>query len=220
MEAIVLLGAPGAGKGTVAGLIEEQTSFSHVSTGDILRAAVKEGHPLGCKARKDMEAGQLVSDDVIVGLVNELLDAGPPDACYMFDGFPRTLEQARKLDEALARKATQLRSVFLLEVPRELVVARLGGRRICRDCGAVYHVSNIPPQVEGVCDDCGGELYQRPDDAEATVLNRLAVFKEQTAVLIKYYESRGVLVRVDGACSRDETAAEIMASLGRTFQAQ
>ncbi len=197
MEAIILLGAPGAGKGTVAEDIKANISYIHVSTGDMLRAAVKAGSPVGLQARTYMEKGELVPDEVIVNLVQELLDAGSAEAKYMFDGFPRTPNQAQLLDKALAKHHSKISHVFLLEVARDVLIMRISGRRICRKCGAVYHVKNIRSKVDGVCDQCGGELYQRPDDNEATVANRLDVFEKQTASLINYYDEKKVLRRVN-----------------------
>ena len=165
MKAIILLGAPGAGKGTLAEGVKTATAFLHVSTGDMLRAAIKAGSPTGLEAKAFMEKGELVPDDVILRIVGERLAQGRPDDQYMFDGFPRTLEQARQLDETLARLGGAIDQVFLLEVPTPVIVSRLSGRRICKGCGAVYHVTNIPSKVAGVCDQCGGALYQRPDDS-------------------------------------------------------
>lgn len=213
MEAIILLGAPGAGKGTVAEALVKKTDLQHVSTGDMLRAAVKSGTEVGNKARSFMEAGELVPDDIIVGIVRERLEAGADDERVMFDGFPRTLEQARLLDEAIQDLKGYLTHVFLLEVPKDILVQRISGRRICRQCGAVYHVPNLPPVKEGICDKCGGELYQRPDDNEETVLNRLKVFEEQTAALINYYEQQGILVRVDAARTADATRDAVLAEM-------
>jgi len=197
MEAIILLGAPGAGKGTVAEDIKANIAYSHVSTGDMLRAAVKAGSPVGLQAKTYMDKGELVPDEVIVNLVKELLDAGTESAKYMFDGFPRTPNQARLLDDVLAKRGSKISHVFLLEVARDVLIMRISGRRICRKCGAVYHVKNIRPKVDGVCDQCGGELYQRPDDNEVTVANRLDVFENQTASLINYYDEKKILRRVD-----------------------
>lgn len=213
MKAIILLGPPGAGKGTIAEGLKATTDYIHVSTGDMLRAAVKAGKPVGLEAKSYMEKGELVPDEVIMRIVTERLDEGPATAKYMFDGFPRTTEQARLLDDVLAARRGQIEHVFLLEVPREILVDRLAGRRVCRSCGAVYHVRNIPPKVSGVCDVCGGELYQRPDDSEATVLNRLEVFKKQTQSLIEYYEDRGVLRRVNGGQVKEKTISDILAVL-------
>ena len=213
MKAIILLGAPGAGKGTLAEGVKTATAFLHVSTGDMLRAAIKAGSPTGLEAKAFMEKGELVPDDVILRIVGERLAQGRPDDQYMFDGFPRTLEQARQLDETLARLGGAIDQVFLLEVPTPVIVSRLSGRRICKGCGAVYHVTNIPSKVEGVCDQCGGALYQRPDDSEATVLNRLDVYQRQTASLIDFYERKGVLVRVNAGTNPQAATAELLSKL-------
>lgn len=210
MKTIILLGAPGAGKGTIAEGIRAASSFVHISTGDMLREAVKAGSPVGKKAEAFMKRGELVPDGVIIDLVEDRLDHGQRDGAYMFDGFPRTLEQGRLLDESLARRNNKVNFVFLLDAPRELLIARLTGRRVCRKCGQGYHVINIPPKKEGICDMCGGELYQRVDDQESTILNRLDVYARQTESLISFYDKKGVLVRVDSARSRHETVAEIL----------
>jgi adenylate kinase len=214
MKAIILLGAPGAGKGTLASRVREETPYQHVSTGDMLRAALKAGTPTGLEAKGYMERGELVPDAVIMRIIEERLAQGKPDDQYMFDGFPRTLDQAKMLDAALAKLGGQVDQVFLLDVPAETIVKRLGGRRICRGCGAVYHIVNIPPKVPGVCDQCGGtDLYQRADDQEATVMNRLEVYEKQTASLIDYYEAKGVLVRVNAGFSPDVAAEDMLAKL-------
>lgn len=213
MKAIILLGAPGAGKGTLAEGVKTATAFIHVSTGDMLRAAIKAGSPTGLEAKAFMEKGELVPDDVILRIVGERLAQGRPDDQYMFDGFPRTLEQARQLDETLARLGGAIDQVFLLEVPTPVIVSRLSGRRICKGCGAVYHVTNIPSKVAGVCDQCGGALYQRADDSEATVLNRLDVYQRQTASLIDFYERKGVLVRVNAGTNPQAATAELLSKL-------
>ena len=213
MKAIILLGAPGAGKGTLAEGVKNATAFIHVSTGDMLRAAIKAGSPTGLEAKAFMEKGELVPDDVILRIVGERLAQGRPDDLYMFDGFPRTLEQARRLDDVLAGLGGAVNQVFLLEVPTPVIVSRLSGRRICKSCGAVYHVTNIPSKVAGVCDQCGGPLYQRPDDSEATVLNRLEVYQRQTASLIDFYEKKGVLVRVNAGTNPQAATAELLSKL-------
>ena len=213
MKAIILLGAPGAGKGTLAEGVKNATAFIHVSTGDMLRAAIKAGSPTGLEAKAFMEKGELVPDDVILRIVGERLAQGRPDDQYMFDGFPRTLEQARRLDDVLAGIGGAVNQVFLLEVPTPVIVSRLSGRRICKGCGAVYHVTNIPSKVAGICDQCGGALYQRPDDSEATVLNRLEVYQRQTASLIDFYEQKGVLVRVDAGTNPQAATAELLSKL-------
>lgn len=214
MKTIILLGGPGAGKGTIAEGIRNASPFLHVSTGDMLREAVKNGTAVGRKAEGYMKRGELVPDDVIVGIVEERLEQGSRDAAYMFDGFPRTLEQARLLDETLVKHASSVNYVFLLEAPRELLITRLTGRRVCRKCGQGYHVVNIPPKREGICDVCGGDLYQRADDSEATILNRLDVYTKQTESLISYYEKKGVLVRVDSSRPRGETVADVLRVAG------
>ena len=213
MKAIILLGAPGAGKGTLAEGVKNATAFIHVSTGDMLRAAIKAGSPTGLEAKAFMEKGELVPDDVILRIVGERLAQGRPDDQYMFDGFPRTLEQARRLDDVLAGLGGAVNQVFLLEVPTPVIVSRLSGRRICKGCGAVYHVTNIPSKVAGVCDQCGGPLYQRPDDSEATVLNRLEVYQRQTASLIDFYEKKGILVRIDAGTNPQAATAELLSKL-------
>lgn len=210
MKAIILLGAPGAGKGTIAEGIKAASPFVHVSTGDMLRDAVKAGSPVGRKAEAFMKRGELVPDEVIINLVEERLDKGSGDGAYMFDGFPRTLEQATLLDRSLERRQARVNYVFLLDAPRELLLSRLTGRRVCRACGQGYHVVNIPPKKAGVCDVCGGELYQRADDQESTILNRLDVYARQTESLISFYDKKGILVRVDSSRARQETVAEIL----------
>lgn len=213
MKAIILLGAPGAGKGTLAEGVRTATDYIHVSTGDMLRAAIKAGSKTGLEAKAYMEKGELVPDAVIMRIVGERLAQGQASDKYMFDGFPRTLEQARQLDETLARLHAAVNQVFLLEVPTPVIVSRLSGRRICKGCGAVYHVTNIPPKKEGVCDQCGGVLYQRPDDSEATVLNRLEVYQRQTASLIDFYEKKGILVRINAGTNPQAATTELMSKL-------
>ena len=213
MKAIILLGAPGAGKGTLAEGVKTATDYLHVSTGDMLRAAIKAGSATGLEAKAYMEKGELVPDDVILRIVGERLAQGRPDDKYMFDGFPRTLEQARQLDVTLGKLGAAVNQVFLLEVPTPVIVSRLSGRRICKSCGAVYHVTNIPSKVDGICDQCGGPLYQRPDDSEATVLNRLEVYQRQTASLIDFYEKKGVLVRINAGTNPQAATAELMSKL-------
>ena len=213
MKAIILLGAPGAGKGTLAEGVRGATDYIHVSTGDMLRSAIKAGSKTGLEAKAYMEKGELVPDAVILRIVGERLAQGQATDKYMFDGFPRTLEQARQLDETLAKLGAAVNQVFLLEVPTPVIVSRLSGRRICKSCGAVYHVTNIPPKQEGICDQCGGPLYQRPDDSEATVLNRLEVYQRQTASLIDFYEKKGILIRINAGTNPQAATAELMAKL-------
>lgn len=214
MKTIILLGAPGAGKGTIAEGIRNAGPFLHVSTGDMLREAVKKGTPIGQKAEGYMKRGELVPDDVIIGIVDDRIAREDARTVFMFDGFPRTLDQAWLLDEMLARYQSKVDYVYLLDAPKDLLIARLTGRRVCRACGQGYHVVNIPPKRAGVCDVCGGELYQRADDSEATILNRLDVYAKQTESLIAYYQAKGVLVRVDAARARQDTVAEVLRTAG------
>ncbi|MBN1676475.1 MAG: adenylate kinase [Kiritimatiellae bacterium] len=213
MNTIILLGAPGAGKGTTAEGIKAKTRYVHISTGDMLREAVRNGTPLGREAKTYMERGELVPDDLILKLVEARLQEGGRDESYMFDGFPRTIEQAKLLAQLLAKFHAKVDYVFFLDAARDVLIDRLTGRRICRECGTNYHVRNIPPKREGVCDACGGELYQRPDDTEETIVNRLNVFRKETEGLITFYDEEGVLVRVDSAQHRDKITAEILEML-------
>lgn len=213
MQAIILMGPPGSGKGTAADDIKQAASLDHISTGDMLRAAIKAGSPMGLEAKSFMERGALVPDDVIVRLVQERLQAGQADARYMFDGFPRTVRQAELLDELFGRIGGKITHVFDLQVSRSLIIERIGARRVCRQCGAVYNLRGMNPKVEGVCDRCGGEVYQRPDDNETTVANRLDVYGRESAPLIEYYAKRNLLVHVD-AGDRKETEDQIMRHLG------
>lgn len=215
IEAIILLGAPGAGKGTIAEALAAATEYTHLSTGDMLRAAVKQGTELGRAADAYMRKGNLVPDDLIVQMVVDHLSRGPADRRYMFDGFPRTLTQAELLDSHIKKIRARLSRVFLLEVSRDVVLDRLTGRRVCRKCGAIFHVRNIPPKQAGRCDGCGGELMQRPDDRQETIENRLDVFRRQTEDLIAYYDRRQLLVRVDSSRPKDQTVADILKILGK-----
>jgi adenylate kinase len=199
MEGIILIGAPGSGKGTTAEALKESTAFEHVSTGDMLRDALKKGSEVGQKAKAYMERGELVPDGVIISLVEDKLDQKDGKGLYMFDGFPRTVVQAELLDKSMASRGGRISHVFNLAAPREVLISRLEGRRICRKCGRNFHVVNIPPKKEGECDACGGELYQRADDRRATIENRLEVFERQTESLISLYEKQGVLVNVDSS---------------------
>lgn len=209
---IVLLGAPGAGKGTAAEVLREQSGFLHLSTGDLLRDAIRSGSALGQEAKGYMERGDLVPDALILSLVRETLSRSAPDARVLFDGFPRTIEQARALDALIAETGGRMQAVFQLVADEELVVRRLSGRRICRDCAAVFNVNTMPPRVDGVCDRCGGALIQRPDDNETTVRNRLAVYVRQSAPLVEYYRRRNLLFDVE-ALDRDTMISGIQAVL-------
>ena len=213
MKAIILMGAPGAGKGSVAERIRECSSFVHVSTGDMLRTAVKEGTEIGRKAEQFMQRGELVPDDVMVRVIEGRLGQGGDSISYMFDGFPRTETQAVLLEKALSKIGGEVDRVYYLEAARKVLLDRLTGRRVCRLCGANYHVINIPPKQDGTCDTCGGELYQRADDMEKTIENRLDVFEKQTEMLISHYEDKGLLKRFDSDVAVDALLNEILRDL-------
>jgi adenylate kinase len=211
---IILLGPPGAGKGTQAKLLIERLQIPQISTGDMLRAAVKDGTPLGRQAKAYMDRGALVPDAVIIGLVQERLQAPDCARGYVLDGFPRTVAQAEALEKTLGELGLNLDHVLCLDVPSEDLVARIAGRRTCRQCGAMSHVRFSPTRRDGVCDVCGGETYQRDDDREETVRRRLTVYAEQTAPLVRFYEGRGLLRRVAGTGEIGEIFARMVRSLG------
>ncbi len=207
---LMLLGPPGAGKGTVAKKLVEKYGIPQLSTGDLLRAAVSEGTELGRKAKTYMDAGGLVPDTVVIGLIEERLKQDDCRTGFILDGFPRTLPQAEALSSI-----TALDAVVNLEVGDEEVVVRLSGRRVCKQCGAIYHVRNIPPAVEGKCDRCNGELFQRDDDREEAIRNRLGVYRQQTLPLIDYYREAGTLHNVDGSAGVDNVTAAIVEIIER-----
>jgi adenylate kinase len=211
---IILLGPPGAGKGTQAKRLIDRYGIPQISTGDMLRAAVAEQTALGLEAKKYMDAGQLVPDSVVIGLVKERIQKDDCKKGYMLDGFPRNVSQAETLDKMLAELGQKIDHVVCIEVPEDELIQRLTGRRTCRQCGAGYHVMFDPPKKEGVCDKCGGELYQRDDDNVQTVTSRLKVYKDQTEPLIAYYEKQGKLRRINGLGSIDEIFNRIVTVLG------
>lgn len=211
---IIMLGAPGAGKGTQAKMIADKYGLPHVSTGDIFRANIKEGTELGKEAKKYMDAGQLVPDELTVKI---LLDRVAKDDCkngYVLDGFPRTIPQAEVLDKALTELGDKIDYAINVDVPDENIVKRMSGRRACVNCGATYHIEHIPPKTEGICDRCGKELILRDDDKPETVLNRLKVYHDQTQPLIDFYTEKGVLKSVDGTVDMKDVFASIVAILG------
>ena len=210
MKVIILLGAPGSGKGTTAVKIRDEAKLIHISTGDMLRDAVKKGTDLGREAESYMKRGALVPDALMIKLVESRLDKGLVDDLYLFDGFPRTIPQAELLEQSLARRGGGIAKVFFLDAPRKVLIDRLTGRRTCRQCGANFHIRNIPPKKAGVCDACGGELYQRADDREETIVNRLEVYNRETEGLISRYEKQGNLLRVDSAQGATELAEEVL----------
>ena len=198
---LILLGAPGAGKGTVAKLLTEIDGSVQISTGDILRAAVKEGTELGKKAESYMKAGDLVPDQLIMDIMGERLLEDDCKAGFLLDGFPRTIPQAEALRELLNKLGIDLQGAVNLNVPREVILDRLTTRRICVDCGAIYNVKSNPPTVEGTCDKCGGDVVQRDDETEEAISKRLDVFNEQTAPLVGFYEKEGLLLDVNATSS-------------------
>ncbi len=193
---LVFLGPPGAGKGTQAKRLAQELKLKHISTGDILREAVKEGTPLGKKAKEYMDRGELVPDELIIALIEEVV---PDSGGVILDGFPRTLEQAKALDAMFEKKGLSIDKVILFDAPDDAIVERLSGRRSCPSCGAVYHVKFNPPKENELCDTCGTKLVQREDDREEVVRKRLEVYRKQTAPLIEYYEAKGLLVRLDAS---------------------
>lgn len=205
----ILMGPPGAGKGTQAERMIEEYKIQHISTGDMFRAAVKKGTELGKEAKRYMDSGQLVPDMVTIGIVREGLANPECKNGFILDGFPRTTEQAIALDGILADLDIKLSGVINISVPDSELVERAVGRRICRNCGATYHVKFKPPKVEGICDKCGGPLYQRDDDKEETVKKRLEVYHSQTAPLIEYYKNHGVYCQIDGNQAMDKVFDDI-----------
>jgi len=210
---LILLGPPGAGKGTQAKMLTETFGIPQISTGDILRAAVKEGTPLGKQAQAFMDDGKLVPDEVVIGIVTERLQEPDCNQGFILDGFPRTVAQADALQENLRELGKELDRVIALQVDTEALVERLTGRRTCKSCGRGYHVKFDPPAVEGRCDACGGELYQRDDDREETIRKRLEVYERQTAPLIDYYRNAGLLIEVDGMQQIEEVRETLLAAL-------
>jgi len=209
-----MLGAPGAGKGTQAKMIADKYSIPHISTGDIFRANIKNGTELGMEAKKYMDEGKLVPDELTVRI---LLDRVAKDDCkngYVLDGFPRTIPQAEVLDEELTKLGDKIDYAINVDVPDENIVNRMSGRRACVTCGATYHIVHIPPKTAGICDKCGSELILRDDDAPETVLKRLGVYHEQTQPLIDFYENKKVLRTVDGTVDSAEVFKQITDILG------
>lgn len=210
----ILLGPPGAGKGTQAVRIVEKYGIPHISTGDIFRDNIKRQTELGKKAQEYMNKGELVPDDLVIEIATDRLLRDDCKKGFLLDGFPRTVYQAEKLDEFMQAHDGKIDHVINLEVEDDLLIFRLTGRRVCKQCGASFHVVNIPPKVEGICDRCGGELVQRADDTEETVKNRIAVYKEQTMPLIDYYAKANNITTLDGGAPLDQCFAEIVEVLG------
>lgn len=210
---IVLLGAAGAGKGTQAARLMEDFSLTHISTGDIFRKNVSEKTPLGLEAKRYMDGGQLVPDEVVIRMVKDRLQQADCANGFMLDGFPRTLPQAESLDAALKSMGARLDAVIAIEVPRDVLMTRLTARRQCRGCGKIYNVLGEMPASEGVCDICGGEVYQRDDDTVAAATKRLDDYDAVTSALVPYYEAQGLLKSIDGNRPVDDVYADIAAAL-------
>ena len=210
----ILLGPPGAGKGTQAAKIVEKYGVPHISTGDIFRENIKKGTELGKKAQEYMNRGELDPDDLVIEIATTRLLEDDCRNGFLLDGFPRTVYQAEKLDEFLAARDSKIDKVLDIAVEKDELIARLTGRRVCKACGASFHVVNIPPKKEGVCDFCGGELIQRADDNLETVTNRIDVYEAQTMPLVEYYEKAGNLVHIDGSTGLENVFADIVSALG------
>lgn len=211
MMNLIMLGAPGAGKGTQAAILNQKLGIPTISTGNILRAAIKDGTPTGLKAKEYMDNGQLVPDDVIIGIINERLQADDCKNGYILDGVPRTIGQAEAIDQA----GIHFDAVIALEISDEEIMQRMGGRRVCEKCGASYHVVAVPPKVEGICDACGSKLVQRADDAPETVKSRLDTYHKETEPLKAYYTEKGILHVVENQETLEGTTAKILEVLGQ-----
>ncbi|MFA0815801.1 MAG: adenylate kinase [Anaerofustis sp.] len=210
---IILLGPPGAGKGTQAEKIVENFGLVHISTGDIFRKNLKENTPLGMKAKEYMDKGLLVPDDLTVAMVKDRLEQDDCKKGYMLDGFPRTIPQAEALDQVLSESGEKLDCALSITTDYSVLVERIVGRRVCKNCGATYHIVNLPPKVEGICDKCGGPLYQRDDDKAETVTKRLEEYDQKTQPLIAYYAAKGIMREVDGQKDMSEVTKEVTAIL-------
>ncbi len=210
---LILLGPPGCGKGTQAKMLTEKHHIPQISTGDILRKAVKQETPMGVEAKNYMNAGKLVPDEVVIGIIQDRLKQSDCENGFILDGFPRTVVQAEALDSTLTSMQKKIEHALSITVADEELLGRLTGRRTCRSCGAMYHVMFNPPKKEGVCDACSGELYQRDDDTEETIRNRLNVYNQQTAPLIDYYQAKGLLRNIAGTGKIEEILEKILAVL-------
>ena len=210
---IIILGAPGAGKGTQADILSQKLNLAHVASGDLFRQALEKRTELGLLAKRYMDQGELVPDEITIKMILERIDQ--PDCAFgcLLDGFPRTLSQAQALDNALCKKGKSVDKAIYIEVPNEELVKRLAGRWLCRNCQTPYHVVSSPPKIAGKCDKCGGDLYQRSDDKEETVRERLKVFFAQTVPILEYYEQQGKLIKVNGNLKIEEVTKEIISAL-------
>ena len=211
---VVMLGAPGAGKGTQAGILSRELRLPHIASGDLFRQALEKRTDIGLLAKSHMDKGELVPDEITIRTVLERIDQPDCAGGCLFDGFPRTSQQARILDQALKDRGRAVDRAIYIEVSDDELVQRLSGRWLCRNCQTPYHIMNSPPKTPGKCDKCGGDLYQRPDDREETVRERLKVFLAQTVPVLDYYEKQGKLVKVNGNSGALEVAKEIVSTLG------
>jgi adenylate kinase len=210
---LILLGPPGAGKGTQASAIVKRYNIPHISTGDIFRMNIRENTALGKEVKAYLDAGQLVPDDVVINTIKDRLSKSDCKNGFILDGYPRTINQAEVLDKELAKMGTKLDAVINIFLDPQLLIERAVGRRICKNCGATYHIKFHPPKLDGICDICGGELYQRDDDKEETVKKRIEVYLTQTKPLVKYYGDKDILVSIDGTLSIEDTFKEIINAL-------
>jgi adenylate kinase len=206
---IILLGPPGAGKGTQAKIITQELDIPHISTGDILRKAIEEKIPLGLKAKNYMDKGHLVPDNLIIGLIKERIKRKDCQKGFLLDGFPRTIPQAQAL-----KKISKIDKVIKLKIENEVAIKRLSGRRTCKRCGALYHLTTMPPKKDGICDRCGGKLVTRNDDKKEAILKRLEVYREETRPLIEYYRKKKHLVIIDGGRRKKEVTEDLLSLIG------
>lgn len=213
---IILMGPPGAGKGTQAEMLVQKFNIPHISTGDMFRAAIKQGTELGRKAKTIMDAGQLVTDDVTIGIVQERLAETDCNNGFLLDGFPRTIPQADAMIKIMSGLNRSLDAVINIEVPSQILMGRMTGRRICRQCGATYHLEFKPPHETSQCDRCAGEIYQRSDDSAETVTNRLEVYAQQTEPLVEFFDQLGLIRTIDGTKAAEKVFEDIIHSLSDT----
>ncbi|MCX6113294.1 MAG: adenylate kinase [Proteobacteria bacterium] len=211
MRSVVLLGAPGSGKGTLATILKNSWNVPHISTGDMFREAVRANSPMGLKAFEYMKAGLLVPDDITIGVVDERFSKSDVKKGFILDGFPRTIKQAEALDEILTKNNIKLNSVILLDIDEKLIIKRITGRRTCPKCGAIYHIENVPPRKQNICDKCSSDLIQRKDDTEEVVKERLNAYNKQTSPLVDFYRNKKILVRIDASKTPDKMIEQVEA---------